>query len=107
MNIEYDEKILKSNYESRANYSIENAILEKRLWHDKSLLRGETTIHNMTDLKVYYDRQLSKIKAIVKESIGIERKPIQLIAKVLPLIEYHICTSFGASSEFYQVINNR
>jgi len=61
----------------------------------------------MTDLKAYYDRQLPKIGSIVKELIGIERKLIQLIAKVLPIIEHHICTSFGASSEFYRGINNK
>ena len=68
LNIEYDERILKSNYRSRMNYSIENVILEKRLWYNNSLLGGKTTIHNMTDLKAYYDRQLPGIGSIVEES---------------------------------------
>ena len=61
----------------------------------------------MTDLKVYYNRQLHEIGLIVEESIRIKRKPIQLIAKALPIIEYHICMSFGVSSEFYRGINNK
>ena len=44
---------------------------------------------------------------IVEEPIKIERKPMQLIVKVLPIMEYHICTSFGASSEFHRRINNK
>ena len=51
----------------------------------------------MTDLTAYYDRQLAEIRSIVEELIGIERKLIQLIAKVLPIMEHHIYTSFGAS----------
>ena len=61
----------------------------------------------MTDLKVYYNQQLPKIISIVEELIGIERKPIQLIAKVLPIIENYICMNFGASSEFYRGINSK
>ena len=74
--IETDERVSKCNYRSRMNYLIENAILEKRLWYNNSLLRGQTTIHNMTDLKVYYDRQLPEIGLIVEELIGIKRKLI-------------------------------
>ena len=44
----------------------------------------------------------SKIGAIIEESIRIERKLIQLIAKVLPIMEHYICTSFGASAEYYR-----
>ena len=64
-------------------------------------------MYNMIDLIACYDRQLAEIGSIVEESIGIERKPIQLIAKVLPIIEHHICTSFGASEEFYRGVNNK
>ena len=102
MSIESDPRVSKCNYGSCTNYSIENTILEKRLWYDNSLLRGNKTVHNMTDLIACYDRQLAVIGSIVEESIGIKRKLIQLIAKVLPIMEHYICISFGASKEFYR-----
>ena len=95
--IELDLRISKSNYSLRANYLIENAILEKRLWYDNSLLKAKSTIHNMTNLQAYYDRQLPKIGAIVEESVGIEHKPIQLIVKVLPIMKHYIFTSYRDS----------
>ena len=107
LSIETNKRVLKYNYRLRTNYSIKNAILEKRLWYDNSLLQGKTIIHNMTDLKAYYDWQLLEVGYIVEESIGIEKKLIQLIAKVLLIIEYHICTSFGVSTEFYSRTNNK
>ena len=61
----------------------------------------------MTNLKACYDRQLSEIQSIVKESIGIERKLMQLIAKVLPIMEHHICTSFRASIEYCRETDNK
>ena len=38
LSIESDNRVLKYNYGLRVNYSIENVILEKRLWYDNSLL---------------------------------------------------------------------
>ena len=76
MNIESNSQVLKCNYGSCTNYSIENTILEKRLWYDNSLLRGNKTVYNMTDLTACYNRQLAEIGSIVEELIGIERKPI-------------------------------
>ena len=61
----------------------------------------------MIDLTACYDRQLAKIGSIVEESIGIKRKPIQLIAKVLLIMEYHIYIIFGTSKEFYRGVNNK
>ena len=107
MSIESDPRVLKCNYGSRTNYLIKNRILEKRLWYENSLLRGNKTVHNMIDLTACYDRQLAEIGSIVEESIEIERKPIQLIAKVLPIMEHYICTSFSASKEFYGGVNNK
>jgi len=99
--IESNQRISKCNYGSRTNYSIENAILEKQLVHNCSMLSGNITIHNMTDLKLYYDRQLPQMGSIIKESIGIERKPIKLIAKLLPVMKHHICIAHGASEKYY------
>ena len=56
---ETNSRISKCNYESRANYMIENAILEKQLIYDYSMFSGNITIHNIMDLKLFYDRQLA------------------------------------------------
>jgi hypothetical protein len=47
---EQDNKISKSNYRLYKNYSIEFAILEKRLIYGYSMLSGKRTMHNLTDL---------------------------------------------------------
>ena len=65
------------------------------------MLSGNITIHNMTDLKSCYNRQLSQMESIIEESIGIKRKPIKLIAKLLPVMKHHICTAYGASEKYY------
>ena len=54
--IETNERLLQYNYRSRKNYSIDLATLEKRLTLNTSLRKGEPTIHNVSDLKVCYDR---------------------------------------------------
>ena len=71
--IEYDEKFSKANYGSRKNYSIESAILEKRLVFDDSLLSNKKTMHRLTDLKSCYYRQLVNIGGLTEESIGRDR----------------------------------
>ena len=55
-NIESDPRISKSNYRLRLKYSIEDAILEKRLVYDNSLLSRKYIIYNMTDLESCYNR---------------------------------------------------
>ena len=47
-NIESDERISKSNYGSRLGCSIEDAILEKRLVFDNSIVTESHNIHAMT-----------------------------------------------------------
>ena len=54
--IEKDLRIAKSNYRSRLRYSIDDAILEKRLIYDNSMLSGKQIIHNMTNSQAYYNR---------------------------------------------------
>ena len=49
-NIESEERVSKSNYGSRPKHSIEDAILEKILVFDNSLVKGNHTIYTMTDL---------------------------------------------------------
>ena len=99
--IESDSRVSKFNYGSRTNYSIDNAILEKRLMYDLALRDGSEMMHNISDLEACYDRQLPNIGCLIEESVGVEREPALLFAKILPVMEHHICTSFGISKEFY------
>ena len=48
--IEKDRQFSKANHGSRRNYSIETALLEKRLMFDNSVLSGDKTICTITDL---------------------------------------------------------
>ena len=70
--LEDDPRISKFNYGSRTNYSIENAILEKRLMYDLALRNGKEMMHNISDLEACYDRQLPNIGCLVEESVGVE-----------------------------------
>jgi len=69
--IEVDLRISKCNYGSRSRYSIKNAILEKRIIYDHSMLKENTIIHNITNLQTYYNRQLAEIGSIVQELVGV------------------------------------
>ena len=71
--IERDKRVLKNNFESRPDYSIELAILHKRLVYNNSKLTNEVIVHNITDLEACYDMQLSPIGSIVQELIGVKR----------------------------------
>ena len=55
-NIESDERFSKSNYGSRTSYSIDDAILEKILVFDHSIVMLNHTIYLMTCLQDCYDR---------------------------------------------------
>jgi len=99
--IENDRRFSTANYGSRKNYSIESAILEKRLILDHSTLRMEKTIYNFTDLQSCYDRQLSKIGSIVEEAAGRNRKAMKLFTKIMPEFEHHINTGYGISLTSY------
>ena len=55
-NIEKYPRIAKYNYSLRPNYSIKDAILEKRLAYDNSIINENYTICNMTDLESCYNR---------------------------------------------------
>ena len=54
--IESDKRFSKSNYGLRKNYSIEIAILEKRLTFNNSMLMGNLTLYRLTNLQSCYDR---------------------------------------------------
>jgi len=63
--IESDDRVAKANYRSRPTYSIETAILKKRLIYDLRKLTRNPILHNMTDLEACYDRQLQNIASIL------------------------------------------
>ena len=84
--IETDYWIVKSNYRSRLDYSINDIILEKRLVFDNSMIIGEHNICNIIDLQLCYDRKRTEIGLIVQESVGVQRKAIKIVTKVLPVM---------------------
>jgi len=90
--IENDCRFSKANYGSRRNYSIETALLEKRLIFDNSMLSGKETIYTITDLQACYDRQLVEIGSIVEESAGRDRAAVKLMSKVIPNWQHYIRT---------------
>ena len=99
--IENDNRFSKANYGSRRNYSIETALLEKRLIFDNSMISGKETIYAITDLQACYDRQLAEIGSIVEESAGRNRAAVKLMSKVIPQWRHYIRTGFGISHSYY------
>ena len=83
--IEADNKFSKTNYGSRKNFSIETAILEKRLVLDNSMLTTKQMVHNFTDLKSCYNRQLANIGSIIEELAGRNMKVVQMFTKMMPV----------------------
>jgi len=59
--IKIDKQLSKFNYGSRQNYSIEEALLEKKLIYNSTMRLDSVTAHAIIDLKVYYNRQLSNL----------------------------------------------
>ena len=100
--IENNDQFSKFNFGLRVRYSIEEAILEKRLLHNSSIQNKEETMHIITDLSACYNQQLVNITSIVLELIGINRKAIRIFVKILLSFKYFICTSFGISKETYR-----
>ena len=99
--IENDSCFSKANYGSRRNYSIETALLEKRLIFDNSMISGKETIYTITDLQACYDRQLAEIGSIVEESAGRDRAAVKLMSKVIPNWRHYIRTGYGISKSYY------
>ena len=99
--IEKDKRISHSNYGSRKNYSIETALLEKRLVMDNSLITGHVTIYHLTDLKSCYDRQLMNIGGLIEESIGRDRDLMKILTNLIPRWKHYVSTAYGISSEYY------
>ena len=79
--IECNNRISKISFKSWLNYSIDTAILWKRLIYNISKLDRVLTAYNVTDLEVCYNKNLLNIRNIIQETIRIERPAIKLIAK--------------------------
>ena len=54
-NIKSDSRLSKFNFRSRKHYSIDSALLEKRLLYDTSKYNNELTVHLLSDLEACYD----------------------------------------------------
>jgi hypothetical protein len=99
--IEKDTRLSKYNYGSRPGYSIDVALLEKRLMYDASVRNGQPTMHTLSDLKACYDRQLPALGCLIQEAVGVTRQATKVFADILPIMEHHICTNFGISKISY------
>ena len=78
--------------------------VRKRLIHGISQYGHETTVHLLSDLEACYDRQIPKIGEIGEigeELMGIDRKAIQLITKIVSLFKHFARTGFITSEESY------
>ena len=71
------------------------------------MLTNQTAIHNLTNLKACYNRQLPNIASIIEESTGIEWNPIKLFIKVISWFKRYVYTSFGISSDFYGELSDK
>jgi len=70
--LENDKQISKHNFGSRKGYSIDEAILEKRLLCDASIFIRSNTVHVITDLEACYNKKLANIRSILIESIRVD-----------------------------------
>ena len=82
-------------------------MLEKRLIYNSSIWNNYLTIHNITDLEVYYNRQLPIISGLMQELVGVNRKAIKVISNKIPRFIYFIRTHFGIYKEKYRGDNEQ
>ena len=99
--LEKDKRLSKHNHGSRKGYSVESALLEKRLMFDYAKRTEQETGHMVSDLVSCYDRQLPNTWGIVEESIGVNRNMMLLLGKVLPKCNHCIGTAHGISSNYH------
>ena len=58
-------------------------------------------VYHLTDLKSYYDCQLVNIRALIEESIGVNKNAMQLMNRIIPRWKDYISTAFGISQKYY------
>ena len=71
------------------------------------MMSGNKTIHNLTDIQSFYDRQLAGFGSIIEELLRWDRKAIQLFTKLLPVFEHHLCTAYEICNQYYRGSNNK
>ena len=91
----------KFNFSLRKSYLIKDALLEKQLLYNYSIIIMKKSTHVITDLAAYYDRQLSHIKSMIMESVGINQQFVILMARLLQVLQYFTCAGYGISTESY------
>ena len=89
------------NYGSRKGFSIDSALLEKKLLFDYAKRREESNVYLMSDLEACYDRQLPNIRGIVAESVGVNRNMMNILSKVLPKCDHYVGAAHGISTLCY------
>ena len=105
-NVETDNRLLKYNYGSRRNYSINTLLLEKILMCDAALWNRKPTIHTISDLKACYDRKLPNIGCMVQEAVGVNWAAAKIFQTVLPVMKHYVATDYGISTESYRSREN-
>ena len=89
------------NYGSRKHYSIETALLEKRLLYDISKCNREKTVYLISDLEAYYNQQLPILRGMVEKALAVDRKAIKVFSKMIENLRHKVCTSFRISENYY------
>ena len=66
---------------------------------------GEPVVFTMSDLEACYDSQLPNMGGKVEESIGVNRKAIKIVNKVLPWCKHLLGIDHDLSKDSYEEIN--
>lgn len=103
--IENDTQLLKYNYGSRQGYSVENAILEKRLLLELNYFDKEHLIYTFSNLEACYNLQLPNYGGMIQESICIYCDLCILFLKLIPRFQHHLSTGYGISENSYGSID--
>ena len=104
--IENNTRLLKIKFRSRRNYTIKEALLEKKLIHNSVIRVGAIKVHIITNLKACYDKQLLNSHRMVEELVRIDYIVIKLTMNVLLKIECYICTRYRVISNYYRGIED-
>ena len=61
-------------------------------------------MHIVMDLEVYYYRKLPNLYRIIEELVEVDRNAINLIIKVISIMEYFVYTGYRVSIIIYREI---
>ena len=65
--------------------------------HNASIYDGKMSIHNISNFKACYDRELFNLECIVQEAVGVKREVMKIIQQVILIIQHHFFIDFGIS----------